>query len=996
MTLSLPGKKGFFAQVGDICKSVFMPEKYRQDRQAETAIATTTINSENAAKQRELQGNIAALQALQHKASLDVQREQGDLNRGLQQYIAEKNIASQANEGNLNRSLQREQGDLNRGLQKYLAEMNIAFQANEGRLNRELQDNLARLNREFQAHEGKLNREHAAQMEVFRAELQKWCIAQQRQLQLELKQLDALLAREIALANRETAIAAIVKQKNLENSPILVTAENIITNINPDDIPILRVFLSPPVLTHDPAKSNQNFPVSEEFLSNYLRNFLNQYTNEGRPVQFMGGSWRSNVFREEAAAENLFAGLRVIPTLILDSSTANDDFYLRFGFWHINFKKYRYKTPIHQLPWVEVLYNFAKQRALNWQAKRQAHIDAGKPVADFDTRYGEETVKRYQQNLRTLEIERVALEEGEDLSEIHRPYHLHKNDYNDLAEFIGICHALIAGLMADEYCLMFLPPALRKTPLLPQLLPDMLAKLPADEQNLVTEIVVGYCQALYDNLAEDESALIPDLRLDLAESLLSLPDKKWAAAQLYLSVQDWLKLHGLPIPQQNQLLNALSAALTLDDLSYITKLNQCLQRLGATRQLSVIESCWQRGLQRAKNGEYSSAITDFHQVLQLDSSRLDANIQRGLAYYHIAEYQGAIADFDLVLRLNPNDASVYHHRGLVYRKLGQLERAIQDFNSALQINPSLPGVLHIRDVALGVLEERKREAEVTRQRQEEEASKGKPFIFEIITVDGNGKQNKKSGKGYQKEEDLGNGVKLEMVYIPAGNFLMGSPSGEGESNEYPQHPVTIAKPFYLGKYPVTQEQYQAIMGNNPSNFKGAKRPVEQVSWRDAVAFCQKLSEKTGNNYRLPSEAEWEYACRAETTTAYCFGETITNELANFGSQTTDVGKYHPNAFGLYDMHGNVWEWCADPWHGNYEKAPADGSVWDEKDNDNRYQNSTDLLTKSGNDDTPRLLRGGSWFGTPRNSRSAFRVNNAPDPRFNNYGFRFVCVAAWTK
>jgi formylglycine-generating enzyme required for sulfatase activity len=987
MTLSLPGKKGFFAQVGDICKSVFMPEKYRQDRQAETAIATTTINSENAAKQRELQGNIAALQALQHKASLDVQREQGDLNRELQQDIAQMNLGFQANEGNLNRSLQREQGDLNRGLQKYLAEMNIAFQANEGRLNRELQDNLARLNREFQAHEGKLNREHAAKMEVFRAELQKWCIAQQRQLQLELKQLDALLAREIAIANRETAIAAIVKQKNLENSPILVTAENIITNINPDDIPVLRVFLSPPVLTHDPAKSNQNFPVSEEFLSNYLRNFLNQYTNEGRPVQFMGGSWRSNVFREEAAAENLFAGLRVIPTLILDSSTANDDFYLRFGFWHINFKKYRYKTPIHQLPWVEVLYNFAKQRALNWQAKRQAHIDAGKPVADFDTRYGEETVKRYQQNLRTLEIERVALEEGEDLSEIHRPYHLHKNDYNDLAEFIGICHALIAGLMADEYCLMFLPPALRKTPLLPQLLPDILAKLPADEQNLVTEIVVGYCQALYDNLAEEESALIPDLRLDLAESLLSLPDKKWAAAQLYLSVQDWLKLHGLPIPQQNQLLNALSAALTIDDLSYITKLNQCLQRLGATRQLSVIESCWQRGLQRAKNGEYSSAITDFHQVLQLDSSRLEANIQRGLAYYHIAEYQGAIADFDLVLRLNPNDASVYHHRGLVYRKLGQLERAIQDFNYALQINPSLPGVLHIRDVALGVLEERKREAE-------EEASKGKPFIFEIITVDGNGKQNKKSGKGYQKEQDLGNGVKLEMVYIPAGNFMMGSPSGEGESNEYSQHPVTIAKPFYLGKYPVTQEQYQAVMGNNPSNFKGAKRPVEQVSWRDAVAFCQKLSEETGNNYRLPSEAEWEYACRAETTTAYCFGETLTNELANFNSaigQTTDVGKYPPNAFGLYDMHGNVWEWCADPWHSDYGKAPTDGSVWDEKYNDNRYQNSADLLTKSGNDDTYRLLRGGSWYYYPRYCPSAFRYSFAPDTRNDYSGFRFVCV-----
>ncbi|MEG4248153.1 tetratricopeptide repeat protein [Microcoleus sp. Pol10D4] len=698
MTKSLPGKKSVLVQIKNDANAKLFSTEYQADIQAgaalsianinaDTALSIAKINSENANKQIKLQENISILQALQHQATLDVTREEGELNRDLQQY---------------------------------LAEMNSACQRNEGMLNRELQYKLADLNWAFQANEGQLNREHSAQLEVLRAELQKFCLAEQRQLQLELKQLDALLAREIAQANRETAIATIVKQKNLENSPIFVTAENIIANINPEDTPILRVFLSPPVLTHDAAKPNQNFPVSEEFLSNYLRNFLDKYITEGRPVQFMGGYWRSNVFREEAAAENLFAGLRVIPTLILDSSATPDDFYLRFGFWHINFKKYRYQTPIHQLPWVEVLYDFAKQRAVNWQGKRQAYIDSGKPVADFDSRYGEETVQGYQQNLRISEIERRALEEGEDLSEIHRPYHLHKNDYNDLAEFMGIFHALIAGLIVDEYCLIFLPPNEQKTPLLPQLLPEMLAKMPAEEQETVIEIAVGYYQALYDNLAEEQSALIPDLRLDLAVSLLSLADKQWAAAQLYLSVQYWLKLHGLPIPEQSQLLNALAAALTIDDVPYLTKLNQCLQGLGADLQLSAIESCWQRGLQRANNGEYSSAITDFYQVLQLDSSRLDANIQRGLAYYQVGDYEGAIADFDLVLRLNPNDAHTYHHRGLVYHKLGQLEQAVEDFNRALQIDPSLPGVLHIRDVALGTLEERKREAEAKRQREDEE------------------------------------------------------------------------------------------------------------------------------------------------------------------------------------------------------------------------------------------------------------------------------------
>lgn len=981
MTKALPGKKGIWDHIKDTSKSIFMPEKYRQDRQAETGISIATINSEtaidNANKQRELQQKITIVQNLQHQASLDVTREQGDLNRGLQ---------------------------------KYLAEMNIAFQAHEGTLNRELQDKLARLNRDFQANEGKLNREHSAQLEVFRAELQKFCIAEQRQIQLELKQLDALLAREIAQVNRETAIVAIVKQKNLENSPILVTAENIIANINPEDTPILRVFLSPPVLTHDAAKGNQNFPVSEEFLSNYLRNFLDKYMSDGRPVQFMGGSWRTNVFREEAAAENLFAGLRVIPTLILDSSATHDKFYLRFGFWHINFTKYRYKTPINQLPWVETLYDFAKQRAVNWQTKRQAYIDSGKPVADFDLRFGEKAVKRHQQNLRILEIERDALEDGEDLSEINRPYELDsKNDYNDLAEFIGICHALIAGLIVDEYCLMFLPPDERKTPFLPQLLPEMLAKMPADEQNILTEIAVGYYQGLYDYLAEEESALIADLRLDLAVSLLVLADKQWAAAQLYLSVQDWLRLHGLAIPEQSQLLNVLAAALTVDDEPYVTKLNQCSRGLEASLQLSIIECCWQRGLQRAKNGEYSAAIADFHQVLQLDGSRFEANLQRGLAYYQIVEYQGAIADFDQVLRLNPNEASVYHYRGLVYQKLGELERAIEDFNRALQINPSLPGVLHIRDVALAVLEERKREAEGKRQRQaakererqrqqaeaerlrrEEEASKGKAFIFEIITVDKYGKQtSKQSGKAYQKEEDLGNGVKLEMVHIPAGSFMMGSPSGEGNDNERPQHPVTFAQPFYLGKYAITQEQWQAVMGNNPSSFKGGKRPVEQVTWNDAVSFCQKLSEKTGKTYRLPSEAEWEYACRAGTTTAFHFGETVTPDLVNYdgnnpyGSapkglyrqETTPVGSFPPNAFGLYDMQGNVWEWCADPWHGNYNGAPSDGTSW----------------TTGG--DSNRVLRGGSWDDDAVHCRAADRHYNSAGLSCRYGGFRVAVALA---
>jgi formylglycine-generating enzyme required for sulfatase activity len=158
---------------------------------------------------------------------------------------------------------------------------------------------------------------------------------------------------------------------------------------------------------------------------------------------------------------------------------------------------------------------------------------------------------------------------------------------------------------------------------------------------------------------------------------------------------------------------------------------------------------------------------------------------------------------------------------------------------------------------------------------------------------------------------------------------MGSDSQSGGSYDAkPEHRVTVPS-FFMGKYPITQIQWKALRESHSSRFKGAKRPVENVFWREAGEFCHDLSRMTGRYYRVPSEAEWEYACRAGTTTPFYFGETITTDLANYspGNETTDVGSFPPNAFGLYDMHGNVWEWCADPYHENYEGAPTDGSAW---------------------------------------------------------------------
>ena len=246
-------------------------------------------------------------------------------------------------------------------------------------------------------------------------------------------------------------------------------------------------------------------------------------------------------------------------------------------------------------------------------------------------------------------------------------------------------------------------------------------------------------------------------------------------------------------------------------------------------------------------------------------------------------------------------------------------------------------------------------------------------------------------------EDLGNGVILEMVKIPGGSFIMGSPENEKKShdNERPQHQVNIQS-FFIGKFQVTQELYQAITGKNPSRFQGKKRPVEKVNWFDAVKFCEQLSKLAGKEYRLPSEAEWEYACRAGSTTPFHFGQTITTELANYNGNytygaapkgvfrgtTIDVGSFPGNPFGLYDMHGNVWEWCLDDWHNNYNGAPIDGSAW--------FDENNNLSQKQGRP----VLRGGSWVELPKYCRSASRyhVNGAARVVVNSdIGFRVVSV-----
>jgi formylglycine-generating enzyme required for sulfatase activity len=309
-----------------------------------------------------------------------------------------------------------------------------------------------------------------------------------------------------------------------------------------------------------------------------------------------------------------------------------------------------------------------------------------------------------------------------------------------------------------------------------------------------------------------------------------------------------------------------------------------------------------------------------------------------------------------------------------------------DFETSLHLSPFFMGltitaVLDLFDFETATLEQQKR------------SSRGQ----------GGWKINRRaaSASGYTEplSTDSEAEIGLDMILIPSGSFTMGAPQSEPESQERerPQHEVALP-PFYLGRHVVTQAQWRTVAGYpridldldpDPSRFKGDSRPVEHVSWDDAQEFCQRLSAKTGKSYCLPGEAQWEYACRAGTTTPFHFGETITSELANYSGtktynespegeyrrETTDVDSFPANDWGLHDMHGNAWEWCEDDWHESYDGAPSDGRAWVEADPENEL----------------RLLRGGSWYSVPGLCRSAYRLHYSRVDRYDHVGFRVCCV-----
>ncbi|WP_240867090.1 SUMF1/EgtB/PvdO family nonheme iron enzyme, partial [Cylindrospermopsis raciborskii] len=418
-----------------------------------------------------------------------------------------------------------------------------------------------------------------------------------------------------------------------------------------------------------------------------------------------------------------------------------------------------------------------------------------------------------------------------------------------------------------------------------------------------------------------------------------------------------------------------------------------------------------RGYTRYELGSRQKAIEDFNQALNINPGYALAYNNRGVAYRDLGDKEWAKDDFSQALRVNPHYVEAYNNRAIVSYELGDKQGAIEDFNRALNINSNSIEAYNIRGniryemgdrqgamedfnraLSLGSLdltESGNSWAGLTLTIKPRSYLNLKIFSFEVVSKKNPGQIIKRDTSAIYFVEDLGDDITLEMVEIPGGTFTINSGENRGNSEEIAEHLVTIPS-FFMGKYEITQEQYQAVTGDNPSYFKGDKRPVERVKWSQALDFCEELSQITGRIYTLPSEAQWEYACRGGTSTEFYFGNTISTDLVNYNyngdhgyslapqgqyrKQTTEVGSFPPNPFGLYDMHGNVWEWCLDHWRDHYQNIPKDGSPWVGKGIFGVFRG--------------HVLRGGSWCDSAKHCRSGSRNRHFSDK--NNLGFRVVC------
>ncbi len=736
-------------------------------------------------------------------------------------------------------------------------------------------------------------------------------------------------------------------------------------------------------------------------LETRIQNFCQTYVNEGRPVDLLIREWFRPSFAGEPAITELFALLKTEPIVALESDVFAEILSLNLGYWGLSSDNFRYQTSAIEIDLRECLNGFAKKSAVDWWKGLKQSTAKGISPELYSQNYDPAANQIFIDNLKIVEQEQKIRQSGMAVNPSDLLYIFQSQDFTQLEELIINFYSILLGLHLDEYFLLNLSPQSRFSPLLPKFLSQLFAEMLPQEIFAIEEHIVMRYQFLYKLVSEREPLAEPELCLDLALSLSYLPEKAWAKAQIVRSITGWLKLQGVSdqFSELTNLLDATIANATVEDRGYLHKLNHCLAAIGYDRYISLGNHSFAQGMRKYEVEDYKGAIADLTEAIQLDDLHVEAYLHRGQAYTNLGKYQPAIADYSKSIELNPDSAKAYNYRGNAYRELGESDNAIADYDLAITIDPNFITAKSDRQIALNML------AEVDRQHLGEN-SHSREFEYEVVRLNSNGKEiNRRINCAKVIIQDMGfeemPSVSIEMVYVPSGVCFMGSSEREPgrDFSEGPAHWVTMSS-FFMSKSPITQAQWSAVaqlpasnqasplqLNLDPSHFKGLDRPVESVSWFEAVEFCTRLAKKTGISYRLPSEAEWEYACRGGTKTPFCYGHTISPDLANYDGTSAygfgTMGEYRnqtlpvcsfrvANPFGLFDMHGQVWEWCADRWHDNYQGAPHNENIWE-----------------AGGDDEFRIVRGGSWFNNPGRCRSAVRGKYSPDVWLDQIGFRIV-------
>jgi len=713
------------------------------------------------------------------------------------------------------------------------------------------------------------------------------------------------------------------------------------------------IIISPPkipenLFSHPPV----GLPRLENTIEENLRLFLNQnygkYSST-RPTDLAAGAWDTNKMRSETAVKLLFYLLKSIPVIILDSEIDGDKLNFSIASWDVG-TEYVYQPIISSFSYKDFLYQVAKESAQQWEKQKQEILAKGIPL---ETLLKNPQAQENEINLAIWHQEQTLKECGLEESADYQPT---KAGVEKLSQYLSILHCLCASLATDAYYFT----RYGETPKLPHFLRELTQGLNPQEAQGLIEVAIDYYQSFCQQLEAVNSDKSPEIFLELALGLLAFDDKSLPQQQLEKSLNTFLQIRKLDLGLSLfDLLAKVEQAIEIEDRTYVDKVNQCLRGLNVSREIRLGEAYYKQGVKCYDAKDYEGAIFNFELAL--------------LGGYALAEIK--LARSQAALKVSGNQeikrqkqAENMENQGELYFESGDYERALFFYEQAVNFGSTTA------EVKVAQIQHKKQQDMAQSYEKQGDASVAateylQAIIFYEQAVNfGSITAETKLAKAKIKVEetqdlDLGNGIVLKLVEIPSGSFKM-----QGDHEIY-------LKGFLMGTYSVTQKQYQQIMGTNPSSFQGDNHPVERVTWYDAVEFCQRLSEKTGRHIMLPSEAQWEYAAGAGTSQPVFFGEE--EHISHYAwfdkislATTHPVGEKKPNPWGLYDILGNVWQWCQDDWETDYHLLPNDGSVFKKNAN-------------------TRARRGGSWLNYARYCHCHFRLWYNPDHKHNSIGFRVV-------